>query len=146
MVDVRSSVGAAGLMQLMPNTARYVARRAGLVDFSHTRITDADLNLRLGTNYLRYVFDDLDGSALLATAAYNAGPSRSRAWRASLARPVEGAIFAETIPFSETRDYVKRVLANAVIYYAVLGDGRVPSLRARLGQIEPKRAETSELP
>ncbi len=146
MVDVRSSVGAAGLMQLMPNTARYVARRAGLVDFSHTRITDADLNLRLGTNYLRYVFDDLDGSALLATAAYNAGPSRSRAWRASLARPVEGAIFAETIPFNETRDYVKRVLANAVIYYAVLGDGRVPSLRARLGQIEPKRAEVSELP
>ena len=146
IADVRSSAGAAGLMQLMPNTARYVARRAGLVDFSHTRITDADLNLRLGTNYLRYVFDDLEGSALMATAAYNAGPSRARAWRASLARPVEGAIYAETIPFNETRDYVKRVLTNAVLYYAVLGDGRVPSLRARLGQVEPKRIEVSDLP
>lgn len=146
IVDVRSSVGAAGLMQLMPKTARYVARRAGLSDFSHTRITDADLNLRLGTNYLRYVYDELDSSALLATAAYNAGPSRARAWRASLPRPVEGAIFAETIPFNETRDYVKRVLANAVLYYGVLGDGQLPSLRARLGHVVPKRAEVSELP
>lgn len=146
MADIRSSVGAAGLMQLMPNTARYVARRVGVTDFSHTRITEADLNLRLGTSYLRYVFDDLDGSAVLATAAYNAGPSRARNWRASLPRTVDGALFVETIPFNETRDYVKRVLANSVIYYAVLSDGRVPSLRARLGQIVPKKAEVSELP
>jgi soluble lytic murein transglycosylase len=146
IADARSSAGAVGLMQLMPATARYVARRAGLSDFLQARISDTDVNLRLGTHYLRYVFDDLDGSALLASAAYNAGPSRARAWRASLPRAVEGAVFAETIPLNETRDYVKRVLANAVIYSAVLGDGRVPSLQARLGQVAPKAAGTTELP
>ena len=146
IVDARSSAGAVGLMQLMPATARYVARRAGVPDFSQARVSDTDLNLRLGTSYLRYVLDDLDGSPLLASAAYNAGPSRARAWRASLPRAVEGAIFAETIPFSETRDYVKRVLANAAIYGAVLGDGRVPSLKARLGNVAPKAAGTTALP
>jgi soluble lytic murein transglycosylase len=146
IADARSNVGAMGLMQLMPATARYVARRAGLTEFSQARITDTDLNLRLGTNYLRYVLDDLDGSPLLASAAYNAGPSRARAWRASLLRAVEGAIFAETIPFNETREYVKRVLANAAIYAAVLGDGRVPPLKDRLGSVAPKAAGTTELP
>lgn len=146
IVDVRSSAGAAGLMQLMPNTARYVARRVGLADYSSARITDTNVNMQLGTSYLRYLFDELDQSAVLSTAAYNAGPSRARRWRAALASPVEGAIFVETIPFNETRAYVKHVLTNAVMYYAVLGDGRVPSLLARLGQIAPKRAVDSDLP
>lgn len=146
IVDVRSSAGAAGLMQLMPKTARYVARRVGLADYSHQRITETDINMQLGTSYLRYLFDELDGSAVLSTAAYNAGPSRARRWRSLLARPVEGAIFVETIPYNETRGYVKHVLTNAVMYYAVLGDGHVPSLQARLGQIAPKRAVDSELP
>lgn len=146
IVDARSSAGAMGLMQLMPATAKYVARRAGVSDFSQARVSDTDLNLRLGTHYLRYVLDDLDGNPLLASAAYNAGPSRARAWRASLPNTVEGAIFAETIPFNETRDYVKRVLANAAIYSAVLGDGRVPSLKARLGNVVPKAVGTTQLP
>jgi len=136
--DVRSSAGAAGLMQLMPATARYVARREGLSDYAHTRITEPSLNLQLGTHYLRYVLDKFDGLPVLATAAYNAGPSRARAWRLSLSGTVEGAIYAETIPFNETRDYVQRVLANAVVYSAVLGEGRVPSLLARLGQVDPQ--------
>ena len=62
------------------------------------------MNLQLGTAYLKMVLDDLEGDAVLATAAYNAGPNRPRAWRSTLVGPVEGAIFAETIPFDETRD------------------------------------------
>jgi soluble lytic murein transglycosylase len=143
--DARSSAGAQGLMQIMPATARYVARRVGVSDHRAARLTDLDVNLQLGTAYLRMVFDDLDGHPLLASAAYNAGPSRARAWRAALARPVEGAIFAETIPFNETRDYVKRVMSNAV-YYAALFENRSQSLKARLGVISPKAAGATALP
>jgi soluble lytic murein transglycosylase len=82
---------------------------------------------------------------LLASAAYNAGPTRARAWRAALARPVEGAIFAETIPFNETRDYVQKVMSNAVVY-ASLFEGRAQSLKARLGTVAPRPAGTTELP
>ncbi len=145
IADARSSAGALGLMQLMPATARYVARRVGMSDFRPARITDLDVNLRLGTHYLRFVLDDLDGQPVLATAAYNAGPSRPRAWRATLQRPVEGAIFAETIPFNETRDYVKKVMANAVVYAAVFGD-KGQSLKARLGTVTPKAAGSTDLP
>jgi len=73
----------------------------------------------------------------LATAAYNAGPGRPKAWRATLTRPVEGAIFAETIPFAETRGYVKNVMSNAT-YYAALFENAPQSLKARLGTITPK--------
>lgn len=143
--DARSSVGAQGLMQLMPTTARYVARRVGMTDYQGHRITELDVNLRLGTSYLKFVLDDLDGQPLLASAAYNAGPSRPRAWRASLPRAVEGAIFAETIPFNETRDYVKKVMSNTV-YYAALFENRAQSLKQRLGTVAPKAAGTTELP
>ena len=82
---------------------------------------------------------------MLATAAYNAGPGRPRAWRSALVRPVEGAVFAETIPFNETRDYVKKVMSNSV-YYAALFDSKTPSLKARLGTVSPKAAGATELP
>jgi len=143
--DIRSSAGASGLMQLMPATARWVARKVGMSDYSPARVTEVDVNLRLGTSYLKLVLDDLDGHPALATAAYNAGPGRPRAWRSSLARPVEGAIFAETIPFNETRDYVKKVMSNSV-YYAMLFDDRAQSLKARLGTIAPKSAGSTQLP
>jgi soluble lytic murein transglycosylase len=132
-------------MQIMPATARYVARRLGVSDHRVARLTDLDVNLQLGTRYLRMVFDDLDGHPALASAAYNAGPSRARAWRAALAGPVEGAIFIETIPFNETRDYVKRVMSNTV-YYAALFDNQAQSLKARLGVVSPKPAGTTALP
>jgi len=90
----------------------------------------------LGTHYLAGLFSQLDDSAVLATAGYNAGPGRARQWRDSLPRPVEGAIYAETIPFNETRDYVKNVLSNAT-YYAALFENRPQSLKARLGIITP---------
>jgi soluble lytic murein transglycosylase-like protein len=145
VAEARSSSGALGLMQLMPATARFVARRIGQPELSTARLTDIDTNLRLGTTYLKMVLVDLDGLPALAAAAYNAGPNRPRAWRASLQRPVEGAIFTETIPFNETRDYVKRVLANTV-HYAALADGRAPSLKAWLGTIAPKAAGASDIP
>ncbi len=133
----KSSAGAQGLMQLMPATARYVAQKIGLTGFGPEQVNDIRTNILLGTNYLNMVLGNLDGSQTLATAAYNAGPGRPRAWRASLVRPVEGAIFAETIPFSETRGYVKSVLSNAT-YYAALFDKQPQSLKARLGMVGPR--------
>jgi soluble lytic murein transglycosylase len=133
----RSHVGASGLMQLMPATAKEVARKIGMLDFSQARINDIGTNILLGTNYLNMVLQSLDGSQPLATAAYNAGPGRPKAWRATLTRPVEGAIFAETIPFAETRGYVKNVMSNAT-YYAALFENAPQSLKARMGTIAPK--------
>ena len=137
LMDARSHVGASGLMQIMPATAKWVANKIGFGDFAPGRVNDIDTNILLGTNYLNIVLSDLDGSQALATAAYNAGPGRPRAWRATLPGTVEGAIFAETIPFSETRGYVKNVLSNAT-YYAALFDGQPQSLKARLGTVAPK--------
>ena len=145
ILNARSHVGASGLMQLMPATARFVARKIGMADFSHNQVNDIGTNITLGTNYLNMVLHDLDGSQALATAAYNAGPGRPRAWRSTLARAVEGAIFAESIPFTETRDYVKKVLSNAT-YYAALFEDRPQSLKARLGTVAPQGFIASDLP
>jgi len=143
--DVRSNVGAIGLMQLMPSTARFVARRIGFANYRADRVADVQVNLRLGTEYLKLVFDDQDGQPLLASAAYNAGPRRVRKWRAALARPLDGALFVETIPVGETRDYVKRVLFNTVVYSALL-DHPAVSLRSLLGTVTPKDVSTDDLP
>jgi soluble lytic murein transglycosylase len=139
---VKSSAGAAGLMQLMPATAKWVAGRMGMQDYSWARVTDADVNAALGTYYLRHVLDDLDGSPVLAAAAYNAGPGRARKWRDS--RALEGAIYAETIPFNETRDYVKKVMNNTM-YYAALFGGQVRTLKARLGTIAPRGGSNDKI-
>ena len=141
----RSHVGASGLMQLMPATARFVAKKVGVTGFTADQVNDVDTNIMLGTNYLSMVLNDLDGSLPMATAAYNAGPGRPRSWRATLPGSVEGAIFAESIPFNETRGYVKNVLSNAT-YYAALFDGRPQSLKARLGSVAPKGITVSALP
>jgi soluble lytic murein transglycosylase len=133
IMDARSHVGASGLMQLMPATARWTARRVGMT-WKPELITDRDTNLLLGATYLKLVLDDFQGSQAMAAAAYNAGPSRPRRWRD--VAPLEAAAWAENIPFNETRDYVKKVLANAVIYSAVLNPSAVqqqPTLKQRLG-------------
>lgn len=145
IMNARSHVGASGLMQVMPATARYVAKRIGLTGFQPHQMTDPVVNIQLGTNYLNMVLNDLDGSWTMASAAYNAGPGRPKNWRSSLNRTVEGAIFAETIPFSETRGYVKNVLSNAT-YYAALISGQPQSLRARLGNVAPSQAVATNLP
>ena len=94
------------------------------------------MNLSLGTAYLRQVLDGLDDHPVLASAAYNAGPGRARAWRT--VQPLEAAIYAESIPFGETRDYVKRVMSNATWYAHVLGHSQT-SLRARIGTIPARQ-------
>lgn len=131
IMDARSNVGASGLMQLMPATARWTAKKIGL-SYSADQIADRDVNLRLGTAYLKLVLDDFAGSQALAAAAYNAGPGRPRKWRDG---PVlEPAAWAENVPFAETRDYVKKVLSNAT-YYAAQLSGQAGSLKARLGPV-----------
>ncbi|HLS16734.1 MAG TPA: transglycosylase SLT domain-containing protein [Paenalcaligenes sp.] len=137
MTDARSRVGASGLMQLMPDTARWVANKIGMKDFTMARIDDFDVNTKLGTHYLKIVLDQLGGSEVLASAGYNAGPGRPKQWRARLRAPVEGAIFAETIPFTETRLYVKNVLSNTA-YYAALFEDEPQSLKERLGTVTPQ--------
>jgi soluble lytic murein transglycosylase len=132
MPNLRSHAGASGLMQLMPNTAKWIAKKIGQ-DFNPARaelIFDPALNLRLGTSYLKMVLDDLSGSQPMAAAAYNAGPGRPRRWREG---PVlEPAAWAEAVPFNETRDYVKKVTSNTAIYAALL-NRQPPVLKTRLG-------------
>ncbi|WP_269531168.1 lytic transglycosylase domain-containing protein [Chitinimonas sp. BJYL2] len=125
----RSSVGAQGLMQVMPATARWVARKMG-VGYSPEAANEIGTNVQLGTWYLKHVLDGLGNQPVLATAAYNAGPGRARNWRGEQA--LEGAIYAETIPFAETRDYVKKVMSNAVYYAQAFGRGET-SLTRRMG-------------
>jgi len=145
IMNARSSVGASGLMQLMPATAKWVANKIGMKDFRPSAVNDFDVNTVLGTRYLDMVLRDLDGSQVLASAGYNAGPRRSVRWRSALQAPVEGAIFAETIPFTETRLYVKHVLSNAT-YYATLFSGEPQSLKERLGVITPSPERPVDLP
>ncbi|WP_288842600.1 lytic transglycosylase domain-containing protein [uncultured Deefgea sp.] len=112
--DIRSSAGAAGLMQLMPNTAKWVAGKMKISDFSPAGITDVSSNLHMGAYYLAYWAENFNGNAILATAGYNAGPGNARKWRTD--RELDPTIYIETIPFGETRDYVKKVLSNASHY------------------------------
>ncbi|MFN5177671.1 transglycosylase SLT domain-containing protein [Limnohabitans sp.] len=147
IMDARSHVGAAGLMQVMPATARWTARKIGLNNFRPEQITEQEVNVQIGTGYLKLVLDDFGGSMPLAAAAYNAGPSRSRRWRNG--PELEAAIWAENIPFAETRDYVKKVLSNTTNYAAIL-TGQPQSLKARLGTVGPRSSsagpENTDLP
>jgi soluble lytic murein transglycosylase len=137
IMDAQSNVGASGLMQVMPSTGRWVAKKIGLADFAQNMLSDVRTNILLGANYLNMVLGNMDGSQVLATAAYNAGPGRLRSWRATLTRPMDSAVFIESIPYAETRTYVKNVMSNTT-YYAALFEGRPQSLKARLGSVAPK--------
>ena len=138
ITGAKSNVGASGLMQLMPATAKWVAKKIGLRDYNHSQVNNTEINVLLGTSYMRLVMENLDNHPVLASAAYNAGPGRAKKWRAD--RPLEGAIYAETIPFSETRDYVKKVMSNSV-YYSALFTGQPDSLKKRLGVVAPRSAD-----
>ncbi len=135
VMDARSGVGASGLMQIMPATARWTAKKIGL-DYTPQLITDRDTNLRLGNAYLKLVLDDLQGSQAMGAAAYNAGPGRPRQWRQG--PTLEPQVWVENIPFGETRDYVKKVLSNAAYYAQVLdaaaAGNRPASVKSRLGR------------
>lgn len=128
-VGARSSVGARGLMQLMPPTARAVAR-ANKVAYAEKRLTeDASYNVRLGASYLNSLVSDFNGSYILAAAGYNAGPGRSRQWIRQFGDPrdpsVDAVDWVEQIPFSETRSYVQRIMENLMIYRATLDGGAI---------------------
>ena len=141
VMDARSHVGASGLMQVMPATARWTARRIGMNGFTPDQLNDRDTNIAIGTSYLKLALDDFNGSMPLAAAAYNAGPNRPRAWRNGPV--IEAAAWAENVPFGETRDYVKKVLSNTTLYAAVLS-GQPQSLKARLGMVGPRDAALPE--
>lgn len=130
MYYAKSGVGASGLMQLMPATAKWAASRAGISNYNNSMLHELDTNITLGTYYMRHTLDLMNGQEVMATAAYNAGPSRAKKWLATI--PLEGAIYAETIPFSETRNYVQKVMANAHLYAVRLGLKAI-SLKQRLG-------------
>ena len=141
IMDARSGVGASGLMQVMPATARWTAKKIGLNSFTPAQINERDTNITIGTAYLKLALDDFAGSMPMAAAAYNAGPGRPRKWREG---PVlDAAIWAENVPFSETRDYVKKVLSNTTNYAAVL-TGQPQSLKSRLGLVGPRDAVEPE--
>jgi soluble lytic murein transglycosylase len=133
----KSGVGAAGLMQLMPATAKWVAKRMGMDSYNNSMIHDLSTNIEFGTYYMRYTLDLMGGQAVMATAGYNAGPSRAKRWQAT--EPMEAAIYIESIPFAETRTYVQKVMANAQIYAPRLvsenKNVKIQTLKARLGII-----------
>jgi len=132
--DIRSSANAAGLMQLMPDTAKWVAGKMKLTDFKPSDVTDVEINTQMGAYYLAYWASNFNGNAILTTAGYNAGPGNARKWRAS--SEMDPTIYIETIPFSETRDYVKKVLSNAS-HYAHYYPNSATQLSQRLQTVQP---------
>lgn len=146
MLTVSSTVGARGLMQIMPSTARWLAQKLELKDYEHNRLTDLEMNLILGTSYLRMLKSEFDGNLVLATASYNAGTRRVRQWLGTIRTNMPADIFIETIPFFETRDYVKNVMSNMHTYGILLG---LPQERfsETLGSITPSHVpNTNDLP
>ena len=135
VTQAKSTAGAAGLMQVMPATARWIAQRLGMKDYRKELISQLDTNIKLGTYYMKNVLSTFGNNPVLASAAYNAGPGRARQWLAD--KPLEGAIYVESIPFDETRDYVKKVMSNTV-YYAKLFGHAAPSMKQRMGMIEDR--------
>ncbi len=105
-----SSAGAIGLMQVMPATGGWVAARLGFEQYDEKSLYDRDVNLQLGTHYLEYLWNEFDGNTVYVLAAYNAGPGNVRRWLANNCGTNDLDLFIETIPFEETRNYVKKVL------------------------------------
>jgi soluble lytic murein transglycosylase len=131
-LNARSGVGASGMMQVMPATAKWIAKQNGWKDVKADNLHQLDTNVRLGTYYLRYTLDTFAGQTPVATAAYNAGPGRVRNW--AMGQPMEGAIYAETIPILETRLYVQKVMLNTYYYAQRIGK-QGPKLKQLLGTV-----------
>jgi soluble lytic murein transglycosylase len=136
--DARSPAGALGLMQIMPATGRQIAADLRLGPFNNGDLLKTDTNIRYGVHYLRRILDQLQNNPVLATAAYNAGPFRVVQWLPEQG-PLEADRWVETIPFFETRRYVKRIMEHAAIYAQQLNKGSYP-LRAWRGLVLPADA------
>jgi soluble lytic murein transglycosylase len=131
----RSSVGALGLMQLMPSTARRVAKSLGMERPRQSDILDIDNNINFGTQYFRSVLDRFENNVALAAAAYNAGPLNVRKWLPQIdLMPAD--LWVETVPFNETRNYVQAVLAYATVFDKSLG--RDTLISSRMDDIKSK--------
>jgi len=115
VTDARSQAGALGLMQLMPQTGRLTGRRINLRVPNNRAILNVENNVRLGTSYLRTVLDANNGHEVLATASYNAGPNRVREWLPEQ-HALDADVWVDTVPYNETRNYVKNVLAFTAVY------------------------------
>lgn len=121
VTTARSHVGAGGLMQIMPNTAKLVARQMGET-YNPAALSDMNTNVHYGTYYLSMIQGQLSGNAVLATAGYNAGPNRARRWQPT-DRNLPADQYVESIPLNETRNYVKNVMTNSTHYGVILGQG-----------------------
>ena len=142
VTDIKSQVGASGLMQVMPQTAKWTAKKIGLTPFSPDMLKDKETNVAIGTGYMRLVLESFESSYPLTAAAYNAGPSRSRRWREG--PELEAAIWVENIPFNETRDYVKKVISNSTLYAAMF-TAQAQSIKARLPKVGPRKSEADRV-
>ena len=113
----QSPVGAAGLMQLMPVTAKHTAEMFNISSYMNpSQLLDPQTNIDLGTTYLEYVYQMFGRNRILSSAAYNAGPGRVTTWLDNSAGRIDAVAFIESMPFAETRNYVKNVLAYDVFY------------------------------
>ncbi|MCS2149249.1 murein transglycosylase [Scandinavium manionii] len=120
---VRSPVGATGLMQIMPGTATHTVKMFSIPGYnSASQLLDPETNINIGTHYLQYVYQQFGNNRIYASAAYNAGPGRVRTWQGNSAGRINAAAFVESIPFSETRGYVKNVLAYDAYYRYFMGE------------------------
>jgi soluble lytic murein transglycosylase len=135
MSDVASRAGAIGLMQLMPATGKQTARLAGIRYQGNSTLTDPESNIVLGTTYLGRMLERFGGSMVLAAAAYNAGPHRVSAWLPK-AQQLPADVWIDTIPFRETRRYVRRVLESDTIFDWRI-DGEHRSLSERMPPVSP---------
>ncbi|WP_171998945.1 murein transglycosylase [Cronobacter sp. JZ38] len=132
---VRSPVGASGLMQIMPGTATHTVKMFNLPGYSSSaQLLDPETNIQIGTSYLQYVYQMFDNNRIFASAAYNAGPGRVRTWLGNSAGRIDAVAFVESIPFSETRGYVKNVLAYDAYYRYFMGDKPVLMSDAEWGR------------
>jgi len=134
VVDARSQSGALGLMQLMPSTGRLTGRKLNMPIHNNRALLNIENNLRLGVSYLKEVLGRNNGNQVLATASYNAGPNRVNSWLPD--KTLDADIWVETIPFGETRDYVKNVMSYTTVYDHRLGS-RPARLQDRMQSVYP---------
>ena len=117
-----SPVGARGLMQIMPGTATHTVSMFSIPGYSGpSQLLDPEMNINIGTSYLQYVYQQFGNNRIFASAAYNAGPGRVRTWRGNSGGRIDAVAFVESIPFSETRGYVKNVLSYDAYYRYFMG-------------------------
>nr|WP_319555664.1 transglycosylase SLT domain-containing protein [uncultured Vibrio sp.] len=120
-VEARSPVGARGIMQIMPETAKYTARKYKLKYQGSQELYNVGKNIEIGSHYLQGLLEDYDNNRIFALAAYNAGPNRVKTWRERTQGKVDAYAFIEAIPFKETRGYVQNILMFETYYRDLLG-------------------------